>query len=224
MPRKPADNDSSQFPYLGRDALSPTSTGLILRIKDGESAAWERFVALYTPLIRYWCRKPGGVLTRPDRQEIAQEVLVKVAKAIGDFDEKRKDRSFRAWLRKITQNVIINKLDDIQSRLPVSRLASDTGHFVYEKLPAKSFEIPDEPEKEKSIVLRQVLKIVGPEFSQRDWEIVDLFVNAGQTSSEVAEAMDMKPDTVRRIKNRILARIRQEYPEPDWDGELPNSR
>lgn len=224
MPRKPADKDSSQFPYMGQAALSPTSTGLILRIKDGESAAWERFAALYTPLIRYWCRKPGGVLLRVDRQEIAQEVLVKVAKAIGDFDEKRKGRSFRAWLRTITQNAIANKLDYIQKRLPVSRLASDTGRFKFEKHHAKPFELPDEPEKEKSILLRQVLKIVGPEFSPRDWQIVDLFVNAGQTSSEVAEAMDMKPDTVRRIKNRVLARLREEHPEPDWDGEMPTAR
>lgn len=217
MPCKQNDADSSHYPYQGREALSPTSTGLILRIKEGETAAWERFVALYLPLIRHWCRRPGGVLTRMDRQEIAQEVLLKVSRAIGDFDERREGRSLRAWLRKITENTIADKLEYVRKRLPVSRLMSDTGHFKYEKQP---FELPEEP-TEAVILLRQVLKIVEPEFSPRDWEIVDLFVNGRQTSSQVAEAMDMHPETVRRIKNRILNRVRQEYETLGLEDEPP---
>lgn len=221
MPRRPTDNDSSRFPLRG--GISPTSSGLIIRIKDGESAAWERFVKLYTPLIRAWCKKPGGMLTRMDRQEISQEVLTKVAKSIKDFDEKREGRSLRAWLRTITQNAIADKLDYIAKRLSVSRLASDTGNFKYENHLEKPFELTEEP-NEKTILLRQVMEIVKPEFSQRDWEIVGLFVNMGKSSKEVAEMMggELRPDSVRRIKNRILARIRQEYAILDLGEELPN--
>ena len=217
MPRKPHDADSSRFPYKG--PVSPTSTGLILRIKDGESAAWERFMMLYTPLIRHWCKKPGGRLNRQDRQDIAQEVLARVNKAIGEFDEKREGRSLRAWLRTITQNVITDHLEYAAKRLPVSRLMSDTGHI---KEPYnKPFDLPEEP-NEKTILLRQILKIVKSEFSERDWEMMQLFVFAEKTSSEVAEVFDMKGDTVRRLKNRILKRIREEYETTIGVEEIPD--
>lgn len=221
MAVKPGDADSSDFPYKG--GISPTSTGLIVSIKEGESEGWSRFVELYMPLVRRWCKKPGGRLTRQDRQDIAQEVLRKVSQSIKDFDENREGRSLRAWLRKITQNAIADHLEFTEKRKTVNLLASDTGHFRFKKHLEKPFELPEEP-NEKTILLRQVMKIVEPEFSDRDWEILNLFVNAGKTSAEVAEMMggDLRPDSVRRIKNRVLARIRQEYAALGLEGDLPD--
>lgn len=175
-------------------------------------------MVLYAPLIRHWCRKPDGALTRMDRQEILQEVLAKVSKSIEQFDG-REGRSFRGWLRKITENAINDKLDYVRKRLPVSRLMSDTGHFKYEKQVERPFVLSEEPD-EKTILLREILKIVEPEFSQRDWQIFGLFVNDKKTSGEVAETMGMKPDTVRKIKNRILARLRQEYASLDEQPDV----
>lgn len=214
--RKPNDADSSQFPYQG-DA-GPTSSGLIAGVKEGETEAWDRFVRLYTPLIRYWCLKPGGgLLTRQDRQDIAQEVLRKVSLAVDGFDEKRAGRSLRAWLRTITQNTIADHLEFAAKRKAVNRLASDTGHFKFDK----PVELEEEPEKERIVLLRQVMEIVQPLFSERDWAIVNLFVNAEKTSKQVAEILDMKPDSVRKIKNRVLARIRREYEALDLADEIP---
>lgn len=224
MARRPRDADSSQFPYKGD--VDPTSTGLIVLIKDGESTAWDRFVTLYAPLIRHWCEKPGGgTLTRQDRQDIMQEVLTKVSKAIGEFDENRPGRSLRAWLRSITQNTIADHLEFVARRLPVSRLMSDTGHFKYDKQAESPIEEEsEEEESEKIILLEQVLEIVRPEFSDRDWDIMQLFVFAEKTSSEVGQDMNMKADTVRRLKNRVLARIRREYEALGLDDEMPTAQ
>ena len=203
---KPSDSDSSYHCYQG--SISPTSTTLIVRIKEGEPEGWNRFMRLYAPLIRRWCKKPGGRLTRQDRQDITQEVLIKVGRAVTDFDLKRESRSFRAWLRTITQNSIVDFLEKKERRRPVSLLMSDTGHF--KETHYQPFELPENEPEEKAILIRQVLKTLKSQFSDRDWEIVNLFVNAEKTSSEVAEVMGMNGETVRRIKNRILSRIRDE--------------
>lgn len=180
---------------------------------------------LYTPLIRHWCKKPGGgTLTRQDRQDITQEVLRKVSQSVGEFDEQREGRSLRAWLRTITANAIADHLEFVEKRRGVNHLMSDTGHFKYPSQKPIELEIEEEPETEKILLLRQILKIVEPEFSKRDFEIVGLFVNAEKTSAEVAEIMDMKPDTVRRIKNRILVRIRQEYDSLGLSDEMPTGK
>lgn len=223
MPRKRPkrnDSDSSYHPYKGN--LSPTSTTLIVQIRDGESVAWSRFMELYTPLIRYWCRKPGGKLTRLDRQDITQEALAKVGKSIKDFDEHREGRSLRAWLRTITQHTIADFLDKNEKRKDVSQLMSDTGPHKHPGKEAynKPFELVEDS-REKIVLLRQVLKAVKLEFSREQWEVINLFVNAEKTSPEVAEAMNMKPDAVRKIKSRILKRIREEYAKLGLDDDLP---
>lgn len=224
MPKKSKDSDSSQFAYKG--GIGQTSTGLIIRVKEGESTAWGRFVSLYGPLIRAWLRKPGGRLNRQDRQDILQEVLRKVSQSIGDFDEKREGRSLRAWLRTITQNAITDHLEFIEKRKTVNLLASDTGHFKYAaQKPIEPFELKEEPETERIILLRQVMKSVKLEFSERDFEIVNLFINMDKTSKEVAEMIGdgLRPDTVRRIKNRVLARIRTEYANLGLADEIPSA-
>lgn len=51
--------------------------------------------------------------------------------------------------------------------------------------------------------------------------MMQLFVFAEKTSSEVAEAFDMKGDTVHRHKNRILKRIWEEYEATIGVDEMP---
>ena len=219
MPRKSRklnDADSSHQQYLG--PVATTSTSLIVQIRDGNSVAWNRFAKIYSPLIRHWCKKPGGKLTRTDRQDITQEVLVKVGKAISDFDEHRAGRSLRAWLRTITQNTIADYLDKCEKRKGVSRLMSDTGHI---KEPYnKPLELEEDP-NEKTILMQQILKTVEPLFSKEHWEVIRLLVFAEKNSTEVAEIMDMTPAAVRKIKSRIVKRIREEYESLGIDDDLP---
>lgn len=175
-------------------------------------------MTLYTPLRRDWCRQPGGRLNRQDRQDVVQEVFLKVGRAIKDFDVEREGRSLRAWLRVVTENTINDFLDKNERRKNVNRLMSDTGHIKRPRY--EPVAIAEEP-GERTLLLRQVLKIVKPQFGQRDWEIIDLLVNAEKTSTEVAEIMGMKGDAVRKIKSRILKRIREEYESLGIADDLP---
>lgn len=68
-----------------------------------------------------------------------------------------------------------------------------------------------------------MLKYVESQYSQRDWEILNLLVNAGKNSTEVAEIMDVTGAAVRQIKSRILKRIREEYEKLGIQDDLPES-
>ena len=215
-PRKRKDTDSSDFPY--QNGINPTSTTLLIRIQNGEAVAWSRFVELYTPLIRDWCKKPGGKLNRQDRQDATQEVFIRAARAIKEFDIHREGRSFRAWLRVITTNVINDFLQRHEKRKDVDRLMSDSGPTKHSY--NRAFELSEDP-TEKQRLLRQMLKFVKSQFSKRDWDILELLVNAGKNSTEVAEIMGVSGAVVRQVKSRILKRIREEYKALGIDGDLP---
>ncbi len=80
-----------------------TSISLMMRVRrdPADVAAWEEFVRRYQPMIREWCLRWGA---RPDdADDVVQEVLVKLLAAMKSFDYDP-DRSFRAWLKTVTQN------------------------------------------------------------------------------------------------------------------------
>ena len=182
---------------------------------------------LYVPLIQFWCRKAKDRLDRPDRQDILQEVLRKVHKSIDKFDHAKEGRFFRAWLRKITENTIIDHLKDRKKKKAVTQLYSDTGHIKGPIRPpapapdAGDFELTEEP-SEKIVLLRQILKTIRPDFSEKSWDIFHLLVIAQKPSVEVAAQMNLKPDSVRRTRIRILQRIYAEYEKLGLSDELPD--
>ena len=86
-----------------------TRESLIIQVKDPENrAAWEQFVAIYRPVIFRTAITRG--LQEADAQDLAQQVLLAVASAIGRWERQEDSTRFRHWLRRITRNAIINAL------------------------------------------------------------------------------------------------------------------
>ena len=71
---------------MRRSANEPvTSSSLLLRIRDpNDSDSWHRFVAIYAPIIRSYCRRRGFQST--DIDDIAQNVLASVSRSIQNFE------------------------------------------------------------------------------------------------------------------------------------------
>ena len=83
--------------------LESTSESLLIQLQSRETveSAWNRFVALYTPLIFFWARKCG--LQKADAADVVQDVLAIVFQKLPDWKYDR-TKSFRGWLRTITLN------------------------------------------------------------------------------------------------------------------------
>jgi hypothetical protein len=67
--------------------MTATPVSLLERLKVREdSAAWDRFVQLYTPLLYYWVRKTG--LQEADAADLVQDVLTVLVAKMPDFVRK----------------------------------------------------------------------------------------------------------------------------------------
>jgi RNA polymerase sigma-70 factor (ECF subfamily) len=80
---------------------SPTLLGLLTQCEN--EAAWQRFVALYTPLIDNWCR--GAGLQSADTDEIRSRVLEGLVTALKDFCYDPAGK-FRGYLHAAVNNAI----------------------------------------------------------------------------------------------------------------------
>src|SRR5947209_188380 len=86
------------------EAVMPITTpvSLLERLREAEFCApdWAEFVQLYTPLILRWAR--GLKLQRVDAEDLAQDVLLHLARALRDFVYDERRGRFRDWLRLVT--------------------------------------------------------------------------------------------------------------------------
>jgi RNA polymerase sigma factor (sigma-70 family) len=86
------------------DRDAETSLTLLERLQKNpdDPQAWSLFIERYQPRIRGWCLTWG--LQDSDADDVAQDVLVKLFAALRKF-QYDPSRSFRAWLKTVTQHV-----------------------------------------------------------------------------------------------------------------------
>src|SRR3954447_19050859 len=99
------DDGMADDPQPGRSAgETSTSQSLLVRLKAGQPAAWERLTELYAPLVYRWCRAMG--LAEQDVPDVFQQVFQSVASHVQGFRRDRPGDTFRHWLRAITRNKV----------------------------------------------------------------------------------------------------------------------
>jgi RNA polymerase sigma-70 factor (ECF subfamily) len=180
---------------------------LLDQAKVGDAVAWQRLEFLYTPLVRWWCRR-HGVWQPQDVEDVTQEVFLAVAGKLAGFT-KGPAGSFRSWLYTITRH----KAQDHYRRRR-ARPAATGGSAAQdrlEKLPETTSEnsVTEHRVSERAILVRRALEMVRPEFQPRTWQAAWQVVVEGQRPVEVAAALGMSAGAVYTAKSRVLGRLRE---------------
>ena len=86
-----------------------TRPSLLVRVRDpADRAAWQEFVEIYRPVILRLAQRKG--MQAADAEDIAQEVLSVVAKAVEQWEHDPQRARFRTWLHRVANNAILNAL------------------------------------------------------------------------------------------------------------------
>lgn len=174
-----------------------TSPSLLERLRDpSESAAWEKFVELYTPLLFSWTKRLG--LHGNDAADLVQDIFVVLIERLPQF-QYQPGRSFRAWLR----TVLLNRWRNLQERRkPRVGLPHDVAEPVADSL----FE---EAEYRQYLVQR-ALAIMQVDFDTQTWKACWEFVVAERPAADVARELGVSINTIYLAKSRVVRRLRQE--------------
>jgi RNA polymerase sigma-70 factor (ECF subfamily) len=183
---------------------SSLSSSLLVRVKSHDADAWQRLVAIYSPLVYRWCRR--AELQPDDALDVVQDVFRSVVVAIERFRRDRAGDSFRGWLRTITRNQISDHF-----RLAGGRPRAIGGSDAQSRFAEVACESPPEEEAaEMSGVVGRALELVRTDFEEKTWTAFWRTTVAGQSPAEVAEAIEMTVGAVYKAKSRVLARLRAE--------------
>ncbi len=177
-----------------------TSRELLNALRDRRnSAAWERFAAQYSEIVRKFCHRRK--LQYADAEDIAQKVLIDVSRQIDGFEYQPERGRFRSWLATIAIRAIwrlrqrkagacelsLEELDELQH-------PADDGWLI-------DFN---------TAVLEVGLERIRLEFSTTEWQVFERNWRRGEAARDVAAAFGQPVGWVYQTKFRALERLKQE--------------
>ena len=187
--------------------MAPTSLSLLERLKaaDPEATDWRRLQQIYLPLITGWLHRIPGL--EPDAEDLAQEVMLVLVREISRF-ERRREGSFRAWLRQVT----INRVRAHRKQIKHQRQAGlDLTDGFLDKLADPNSDVAREWDAEHDRhVFEKLLAVVQPDFRPATWEAFRRFAIYGCPAAEVAAELSLNVNSVLQAKSRVLRRLREE--------------
>ncbi len=193
-----------------------TRLSLLARVKDpADREAWYEFVEVYRPVIYRLAQKKG--MQHADAEDLIQQVLVNVAKAIERWQPDPKRGRFRSWLHRIARNLIINSL----SRRKPDRGSGDTAMLaVLDQQPAH-----DGPDSEllraerRREIFRWAARQIRPEFQPATWEAFWQTGVDGKAAADVARSLDKTVGAVYAARGRVMRRLMEKIAEFDGGAD-----
>jgi RNA polymerase sigma-70 factor (ECF subfamily) len=190
---------------MSGDPASTTRVTLLgrLQLRPDDQAAWSEFVDHYGRKIYGWCRTWN--LQPADAQDVTQIVLLKLAEKLKDF-QYDPSRSFRAWLRTLTQHAWH---DFLESRRRVGWGSGDSAvEQVLNTAQARDDLVKKLEEEFDRELLEAAMQRVQLRVATQTWEAFRLTAVEGLSGKEAAERIGMQVAQVYVARRRVQKMLR----------------
>lgn len=190
-----------------------TRASLLLRLRDPRNEeAWEQFVAIYTPLIYWFCCRRG--LQEADAADVCQEVMRTAARSMANFEYDPQRGKFRNWLLTVVRSKMNNLLASRQ------RQPEPSGQSTIQELVEQSAPPVDQSDWDVEYhrsVFQWAADRIRPSFQEATWQAFWRTCVEEQDGQAVAQSLGMSVGAVYVAKSRVLARLREEIQSVDGD-------
>ena len=182
-----------------------TQSLLLANIRSLENReAWAEFVQIYRPVVYRMARRRG--MQDADAQDLSQDVLVRVSKAIERWEPQSGVR-FRHWLRKVASNAIVTALTKSKPLGIVNGSAAEQILAETPEISAVASELQDECLREQYL---RAAAIVKQDVSPATWAAFEQTVIQGHSCEYAAESLGKSLGTIYAARSRILKRLQIE--------------
>ena len=191
--------------------MDTTSLGLLELLKHAnpDASEWRRLRDIYSPMIRHWLSRLPNLHDEVD--DLTQEVLVVLFRELPSF-ERRRDGSFRAWLRQITVNQMW-AFSRTRRKQPLAMGGPETDQLLAQLADPTSDLARQWDRDHDRHVFQKLLAIIEGDFEPSTWQAFTRFALEGRPAAQVAGELGVTESAVVQAKFRILKRLREEAGE-----------
>ncbi len=187
-----------------------TDDALILRLRDGEESLVDVIMDKYKNLVR---RKAGTMyLLGADREDLIQEGMIGLFKAIRDYDVGR-DASFSTFAELCISRQMYSAVEASgrKKHMPLNSYIS-----LYEREDGENplYDLPapreDDPERHffDQVNEQELEQLIGQELSPLEKQVLDLAI-IGMTSAEAARVLNKSEKSTDNALQRARMKIRR---------------
>jgi RNA polymerase sigma-70 factor (ECF subfamily) len=190
------------------DEFPDTRNSLILRIADASDArAWEEFAGIYRPVVYRLARYRG--FQHADAEELTQEAMMAVARAVERWVPDPQLGRFRDWLFRIARNLMVNFLT--RRKHQVWGAADSSMRQLLEAQADEDADASRVFENEyRSELFRVASGRVQQAVRERTWQAFWASAVDETPVEEVARNLGMSVGSVYIARSRVMARLREE--------------
>jgi len=183
-------------------AQSTTHKTLLDRVAAGsDPGAWPEFCARYEELIRRFALRRG--VMGPDGDDVVQDVLLALTKAMPGFEYDPAKGKFRSYLKTVVIRTILKKSREKFGEVALETLEEAT------RAASDDAELDELWEQEwRQQHLRRAMRMVESEFNANDVACFKAYVVNGEDASAVGESLGYSAAQVYQCKYRMMERLR----------------
>lgn len=185
-----------------------TRISLILRLAHPEEVtAWQEFVDVYAPIIHGLALRKG--IQAADAEDLTQEILFGIARAIDRFRPDADRAKFRTWLSRIARNMIADYFAG-RAKRPMSQSLSDS--WLEQAVGGAETGTNDEDfelEKRQSL-FRLAANRIQQRVATNTWQAFEATTVHRRSADEVALELEMSLGNLYVARCRVLRLLRIE--------------
>jgi RNA polymerase sigma-70 factor (ECF subfamily) len=183
-----------------------TQLSLINRLHNADDhEAWLAFVEIYYPVIVSSLRVKG--LQLADAEDVAQQVLVSVARALAVRPHDPDRAKFRTWLERVTRNAALNAM----LRVPKDRASGGTDCLLaLHELPQTMDDAGVLDQEHRKQLMRLAAQSIECEFESDSWQAFWRTTVLGESIESVARELGKQVGSIYAARSRIIRRMRLE--------------
>lgn len=197
-----------------------TRPSLLVRLIDRtDQEAWHEFAQIYGPVVYRLALRKG--MQHSDAEDLAQQVLTAVSKAIDRWQIDPARAKFRTWLHRIAHNLIINAL----TRGARDRATGSAGSLE-QLLQQPASDGPDSELVRMEFrreVFRWAAEQIRHEFRPATWDAFWLSAVENQSIEQVAERLQISCGAIYAARSRVMRRLKEKVCEFDDEGETESA-